>query len=126
MPQRARSSPTDHVFAALSNPTRRDVLDLLLAGPLPVQDIAARFDMARRVLVVEPERLLSYSWPDGGEYAGDLDSTVTWTLRPEGHGTRVIRRAPRIPPGRSRPPSRPSPYGRRLAHLCRRPPRRPP
>jgi DNA-binding transcriptional ArsR family regulator len=47
MPQRARSSPTDHVFAALSNPTRRDVLDLLLAGPLPVQDIAARFDMAR-------------------------------------------------------------------------------
>jgi DNA-binding transcriptional ArsR family regulator len=47
MPQRAKSSPTDHVFAALSNPTRRDVLDLLLAGPLPVQDIAARFDMAR-------------------------------------------------------------------------------
>ena len=35
------------MFAALANPTRRDVLDLLLAGPQPVSQIAARFDMAR-------------------------------------------------------------------------------
>jgi DNA-binding transcriptional ArsR family regulator len=47
MPQRVKSSPTDRVFAALANPTRRDVLDLLLDGPRPVQDIAERFDMAR-------------------------------------------------------------------------------
>jgi DNA-binding transcriptional ArsR family regulator len=47
MPQRAKSSPADRVFAALSNPTRRDVLDLLLEGPRPVQEIAERFDMAR-------------------------------------------------------------------------------
>jgi DNA-binding transcriptional ArsR family regulator len=47
MPQRAKSSPADRVFAALANPTRRDVLDLLLDGPKPVQDIADRFDMAR-------------------------------------------------------------------------------
>jgi DNA-binding transcriptional ArsR family regulator len=47
MPQRAKSSPADRVFAALANPTRRDVLDLLLEGPRPVQDIADRFDMAR-------------------------------------------------------------------------------
>jgi DNA-binding transcriptional ArsR family regulator len=47
MPQRAKSSPADRVFAALANPTRRDVLDLLLDGPRPVQDIAERFDMAR-------------------------------------------------------------------------------
>jgi DNA-binding transcriptional ArsR family regulator len=47
MPQRAKSSPADRVFAALANPTRRDVLDLLLDGPRPVQDIADRFDMAR-------------------------------------------------------------------------------
>jgi DNA-binding transcriptional ArsR family regulator len=47
MPQRAKSSPADRVFAALANPTRRDVLDLLLDGPRPVQEIAERFDMAR-------------------------------------------------------------------------------
>lgn len=47
MPQRAKSSPADRVFAALSNPTRRDVLDLLLDGPRPVQAIAEHFDMAR-------------------------------------------------------------------------------
>jgi uncharacterized protein YndB with AHSA1/START domain len=42
------------------------------------------------VLEVDHERLLSYSWTDGGDYAGDLDSVVTWTLRPEGHGTRLF------------------------------------
>ncbi|MFG1928045.1 ArsR/SmtB family transcription factor [Cryptosporangium sp. NPDC048952] len=47
MPQRAKSSPADRVFAALANPTRRDVLDLLLDGPRPVQEIAEHFDMAR-------------------------------------------------------------------------------
>ena len=47
MPQRTKVSATDRVFAALANPTRRDVLDLLLGGPRPVQEIADRFDMAR-------------------------------------------------------------------------------
>ncbi|HLU55520.1 MAG TPA: metalloregulator ArsR/SmtB family transcription factor [Pseudonocardia sp.] len=47
MPQRPKSSPADRVFSALANPTRRDVLDLLLEGPRPVQDIADRFDMTR-------------------------------------------------------------------------------
>lgn len=47
MPQRAKSSSTDLVFAALANPTRRDVLDLLLDGARPVQEIAERFDMTR-------------------------------------------------------------------------------
>jgi DNA-binding transcriptional ArsR family regulator len=35
------------VFAALANPTRRDVLDLLLDGPRPVKEIAEHFDMTR-------------------------------------------------------------------------------
>jgi DNA-binding transcriptional ArsR family regulator len=35
------------MFGALANPTRRDVLDLLLDGPRTVADIAAHFDMAR-------------------------------------------------------------------------------
>jgi DNA-binding transcriptional ArsR family regulator len=47
MPLRGKSSSADRVFAALANPTRRDVLDLLLTGPKPVQDIAERFDMTR-------------------------------------------------------------------------------
>ena len=47
MPRQPTSSSTDEIFAALANPTRRDVLGLLLTGPQPVKDIAARFDMAR-------------------------------------------------------------------------------
>lgn len=47
MPHRSKDSPIDHVLGALANPTRRDVLDLLLRGPCTVTDIAARFDMAR-------------------------------------------------------------------------------
>src|SRR6266496_1445546 len=47
MPQRAKTSPADRVFGALANPTRREVLDLLLAGPRAVADIAEHFDMAR-------------------------------------------------------------------------------
>lgn len=47
MPHRAKESRADRVFGALANPTRRDVLDLLLDGPRTVADIAAHFDMAR-------------------------------------------------------------------------------
>jgi DNA-binding transcriptional ArsR family regulator len=47
VPHRTKSSASDRVFAALANPTRRDVLDLLLAGARPVQEIAERFDMTR-------------------------------------------------------------------------------
>jgi DNA-binding transcriptional ArsR family regulator len=36
------------VFAALANPTRRELLRLLLdRGPLPVQQLASHFDMRR-------------------------------------------------------------------------------
>jgi uncharacterized protein YndB with AHSA1/START domain len=38
------------------------------------------------VLAVEPERLLRISWAGGS----DLDTTVTWRLEPEGHGTRLF------------------------------------
>ncbi|MEV6631827.1 SRPBCC domain-containing protein [Actinoplanes sp. NPDC051470] len=40
-----------------------------------------------RVLDLEPERLLRWSWQNGA-----LDSTVTWTLTGEGHGTRLFLR----------------------------------
>jgi DNA-binding transcriptional ArsR family regulator len=35
------------VFAALANPTRRQLLRLLLDGPRPVQQLADNFDMRR-------------------------------------------------------------------------------
>ncbi|MBO0871399.1 MAG: winged helix-turn-helix transcriptional regulator [Micromonosporaceae bacterium] len=35
------------VFAALANPTRREVLRLLLSGSAPVQQLADRFEMRR-------------------------------------------------------------------------------
>ncbi|EID10586.1 ArsR family transcriptional regulator [Mycobacterium xenopi RIVM700367] len=47
MPPRAKASRTDVVFAALANPTRRDILDMLLGGERTVISIAERFDMAR-------------------------------------------------------------------------------
>lgn len=37
------------------------------------------------VLAVDPERLLRYSFAEGS-----LDTTVTWRLEPEGHGTRLF------------------------------------
>jgi DNA-binding transcriptional ArsR family regulator len=37
----------DEVFAALANPTRRELLRLLLDGPRPVGDLASRFRMRR-------------------------------------------------------------------------------
>jgi len=33
VPVRTKQTPVDRLFVALSNPTRRDILDLLLAGP---------------------------------------------------------------------------------------------
>lgn len=47
MPQREKASPVDRLFGALANPTRREILDLLLDGPQPVNAIAEHFDMAR-------------------------------------------------------------------------------
>jgi uncharacterized protein YndB with AHSA1/START domain len=45
--------------------------------------------VACEVLEVQPEELLRYSWTDGNK-PGHLDSVVTWTLRPEGQGTRLF------------------------------------
>ncbi len=49
-----------------------------------------------RVLEIVPQRRLVYSWTGGTDgnngkanYASRLDSVVTWTLQPEGDGTRL-------------------------------------
>ena len=41
----ARSAAADEVFHALSNPTRRRVLERLSVGPATVSELAAPFDM---------------------------------------------------------------------------------
>ncbi|GAA2088456.1 hypothetical protein GCM10009840_28430 [Pseudolysinimonas kribbensis] len=47
MPVRAKETPTDRLFGALANPTRREILDLLLRGERSAGDIAAHFEMSR-------------------------------------------------------------------------------
>lgn len=47
MPVRAKDTAADRLFGALANPTRRDILDLLLEGETSTGEIAARFSMSR-------------------------------------------------------------------------------
>jgi DNA-binding transcriptional ArsR family regulator len=47
MPRQSKETPTDHVFAALSHPVRRDLLTALLDGPETAQSLADRYAMAR-------------------------------------------------------------------------------
>lgn len=47
MPVRPKDTATDRLFGALANPTRRDILDLLLGGERSTGEIAARFSMSR-------------------------------------------------------------------------------
>lgn len=47
MPRRIKNGPLDEVFAALANPTRRDILDTLLGGEHTAGEIAEKFDMTR-------------------------------------------------------------------------------
>ncbi|MEV6344326.1 SRPBCC domain-containing protein [Actinoplanes sp. NPDC051851] len=88
--------PPEKVWRALTDPER-------LAGWLMpndfVPEIGHRFTFHTEprpgfdgvvhceVLALEPPRLLAWSWR-----GGTLDSTVTWTLAPEGRGTRLFLR----------------------------------
>ena len=59
----ARSAAADDVFHALSNPTRRRVLERLSVGPATVSDLAAPFDMqlpsfVQHLSVLERSRLV--------------------------------------------------------------------
>ena len=55
---------TDKVFHALSNPTRRKVLERLSTGPATVSDLAAPFDMqlpsfVQHLSILEESRLVT-------------------------------------------------------------------
>ncbi len=59
----AQSAAADDVFHALSNPTRRKVLERLSAGPATVSELAAPFDMqlpsfVQHLSVLEQSRLV--------------------------------------------------------------------
>lgn len=56
---------------------------------VPIEATGFSGTVACEVLEIRPEELLRYSWADPATPDG-LDSTVTWTLRPEGHGTRLF------------------------------------
>jgi DNA-binding transcriptional ArsR family regulator len=47
VPVRSKETRADRLFGALANPTRRDILDLLLDGERTAGEIAARFAMSR-------------------------------------------------------------------------------
>src|SRR3954465_7826196 len=58
-----RSAAADDVFHALSNPTRRKVLERLAVGPATVSELAARFDMqlpsfVQHLSILEQSRLV--------------------------------------------------------------------
>jgi DNA-binding transcriptional ArsR family regulator len=58
-----QSAAADDVFHALSNPTRRKVLERLSVGPATVSDLAAPFDMqlpsfVQHLSVLEQSRLV--------------------------------------------------------------------
>ena len=58
-----QSAATDEVFHALSNPTRRKVLEQLSIGPATVSELAAPFDMqlpsfVQHLSVLERSRLV--------------------------------------------------------------------
>ena len=58
-----QSTATDEVFHALSNPTRRKVLERLSVGPATVSELAAPFDMqlpsfVQHLSVLEQSRLV--------------------------------------------------------------------
>lgn len=58
-----QSAAADEVFHALSNPTRRKVLERLSVGPATVSDLAAPFDMqlpsfVQHLSVLEQSRLV--------------------------------------------------------------------
>ena len=64
VPEMTRSAAADDVFHALSNPTRRKVLERLSAGPATVSELAAPFDMqlpsfVQHLSVLEQSRLVT-------------------------------------------------------------------
>jgi DNA-binding transcriptional ArsR family regulator len=92
----------DHVFAALADPTRRAIVERLLAsGELSVGDIAAPFKIStpaisRHLQVLERagliERRVERQWRLVRVRADALDRIETWLTRQRRHWTAALDR----------------------------------
>jgi uncharacterized protein YndB with AHSA1/START domain len=77
-----------------------------------------------QVLEVVPLRRLAYSWRGGSDvnakYGSRLDSVVTWTLQPEGGGTRLrmVHAGFRSPDNDFAYDAMSSGWGRIIARIC--------
>ncbi|ONI69464.1 ATPase [Kribbella sp. ALI-6-A] len=91
--------PPGKVWRALTEPEL--IAQWLMPGDFRLQ-VGHRYTMQSRpvaasgfsglveaeVLAFETEKLLRLGWRDAA--GGDADWTITWTLQPEGHGTRLF------------------------------------
>ena len=80
--------PPEKIWRALTEP---HLIEAWLMGNDFKPDVGHRFNFSAdwgavggEVLVVEPNRSLTYTWQGRG-----LDSVVTWTLTPSGTGTHL-------------------------------------
>jgi DNA-binding transcriptional ArsR family regulator len=98
----AHAPELDHLFAALADPTRRDIIELLLAsGELSIGDVAAPFAISapaisRHLQVLERagliERRVERQWRYVRVRPEALEPVETWLSRQKRHWTRALDR----------------------------------
>ena len=97
-----QTSQLDHLFAALADATRRDIIELLLAkGELSVGEVAAPFAISvpavsRHLQVLEHagliDRRVERQWRLVRERADALKPLETWLSRQSRYWTRALDR----------------------------------
>jgi DNA-binding transcriptional ArsR family regulator len=98
----ADASELDHLFAALADSTRRDIIELLLAsGELSIGEVAAPFAISapaisRHLQVLERvgliERRVERQWRYVRVRADALSPVETWLSRQKRYWTRALDR----------------------------------
>jgi DNA-binding transcriptional ArsR family regulator len=98
----ARTPPLDDIFGALADPTRRAIVERLLAsGELSVGDVAAPFDIStpaisRHLQVLERagliERRIERQWRFVRVRADALEPVESWITRHRRHWTAALDR----------------------------------
>ena len=98
--EREIACPPEKIWRALTQPHL--IAEWLMKNdfaPVPDHRFQFRADWGAvdcRVMAVEPNRTLSYSWVAMG-----LESVVTWTLTPKGTGTRLRMEHAGFKPGQA-------------------------
>ncbi|MGY4644152.1 SRPBCC family protein [Cellulomonas sp. URHB0016] len=86
---RALTTPELMAQWLMPNDFRAEVGHRFTMQGRPVEATKFSGIVASTVLAVEPPRLLRISWADA-EGGNAMQTTVTWTLHPEGTGTRLL------------------------------------